>query len=246
MKLGMRSIEYRRWAPLSSPLSVEFPAELLLELGWADSTGILYGSRSGREIRLSALNTRTDEEQGKVGVFVSRIRGEVFLTDGDLAFLNRERVDLALVVVGRRAGFFVREADGSIQTVRSHDEFLIAREAVPSRLRSRGKPIPRRKWIQAFALAALPSAALALFLEPGAQTSSLEIREIDRQLLISWNPPQNAVLTIEDDGALVSLPVRSDQSSVTYAPRGEEVEVALAGLQSIRASYKSLAANQHK
>ena len=68
-----------------------------------------------------------------MGVFFSRIRGEVFLTETDLAFFNEHQSEVALVVAGDRAGFFVREADGSIQTVRSHEEFSIARPPVCDR-----------------------------------------------------------------------------------------------------------------
>jgi hypothetical protein len=240
----MRTVEYRRWAPLASPLSVEFPAELLLELGWADSCGILYGSRRGREVRVTALSVPPDEEQEKVGVFASRIRGEVFLTEGDLAFLNDQKAGLALVVTGHRAGFFVREAGGSIQTVRSHEEFWVSETGVsvapPAAPVQPHPAIPgRRKRVRAgrisratLPLLALPvvglAAALAVFPQHAPQApQSIEVHQTDRQLQISWEPAQNAVLTIDDGGARISIPVHADQSTATYAMQGPEVEVSL-------------------
>ncbi len=239
----MRSIEYLRWEPSKSPFSIELPADLLLQLGWSDSCGVLFGSRRGREVRIASLDTRTDEEQEKVGVFVSRIRGEVFLTESDLAFLNRARLDLALVVAGRRAGFFVREPDGSIQTVRSHEEFPLAGEE-RHMLRWPAAAL-RRKWVPAkwvpagaVALAGLPLMALAMFPQRAVRThGSLEVRELEHQLRISWAPPQNAVLRIDDGGGTIAIPVSPGQSSVTYAPRSREVEVTLTGLRSISATY---------
>jgi hypothetical protein len=234
----MQTIEYRRWAPSASPLSVEFPSELLSGLGWAESSGSLYGSHRGREIHVSAISERQDEEQEKVGVFISRIRGEVFLTESDLAFLNEQRAGLALVVAGDRAGFFVREPGGSIQTVRSHEEF-----SVPQADENPGSTTEMtvgRGWISAptvakwalpvlvFAMVAL--AALAV-LPPGAQAPrSIAVHEVEHQLRISWEPAQNAVLTVYDGAGRMSIPVYTNQSTATYAMRGPEVDVSLLSL----------------
>jgi hypothetical protein len=241
----MRSIEYLGWEPSKSPLSIELLADLLLQLGWSDSRGILYGSRKGREVRIASLDTRQDEEQEKVGVFVSRIRGEVFLTESDLAFLNRARLDLALVVAGRRAGFFVREPGGSIQTVHSHEEFSAAKEPAPAPAPTKESADSKRgrKWVPVVAFAGLPLAAFAVLPQRAAQAPpSIEIRQLGgseagAQLLISWMPAENAVLRIDDGGALVSIPVHSDQSTVTYAARGGPVEVTLESLRNISAHY---------
>lgn len=243
----MRSIEYRRWDPLASPLCVEFPAELLLDLGWAEAAGILYGSRRGREVRVTALETRVDEEQEKIGVFVSRIRGEVFLTEADLALLKQQNADLALVVAGKRAGFFVRESDGSIQTVRSHEEFLVPQSnstAAVAPVSAPPRPAPGKarkcvpaRWVQksAVVVAGLLLVAAAVFPQHpfpqrGAPPSSIDLYETDRQLRISWKPAQNAVLTIDDSGGHISIPVYADQTNVTYARRGPEVEVSLSSV----------------
>ena len=263
--IGMRSIEYRRWSPSASPLSVEFPAAALAPLGRAESSGVLYGSRQGRQVRVTALSVRQDEEQEKVGVFVSRIRGEVFLTEADLIFMNRQHADLALVVVGSRAGFFVREANGSIQTVRSLEEFSVIGEAQPATPPPAAKPRPaerkpiarrpttrrpvggKTRWVPAgaVALAGLPLMALAMFPQRSVHPQeSIDVWEAQHQLRISWTPAQNAVLSITDGGATMSIPVGVDQSSVVYVPRSEEVEVKLTGLRSMSTRYKSLAGRQ--
>jgi hypothetical protein len=236
----MRSVEFKIWCPEASPLCVEFPADLVQGLGIAEACGVLYGSRHGHAIRILARHAGPeDEELEKVGVFVSRIRGEVFLTEGDLALFKQHPSEIALVVAGDRAGFFVREADGSIQTVRSHEEFCITRlhadppivPAVPLITTPR-TPRLVLKWTRKWALAGLaslgmvPIAALAVF--PQQPTpSALELRESGGQLRISWKPGRNAVLAIDDGGRRLSIPVYANQSNVTYAPRSSQVEVML-------------------
>jgi hypothetical protein len=231
----MRTVEYRIWCPPGSPFGVEFRADLIRGLGIAETSGVLYGSRHGGEIRIASIKTPRGEEEKKVGVFFSRIRGEVFLTEADLAFFNEHQSEVALVVAGDRAGFFVREAGGSIQTVRSHEEFSVAPlcAAAPKKL------VPALKWPWTFAwtaapawlvmLAVLPIAALAVLPQRSAVAKPLELQvhEIAGQLRISWKPGQNAVLAIDDGGTRLSIPVYANQSSVTYAPRGSEVKVSL-------------------
>lgn len=235
----MQSIEYLRWAPAASPIRVEFRAGLLRGLGLAQMSGILYGTRSGREVRITALRGNPSEQLEKVGVFVSRLRGEVFLTEEDLAFMMEQSATLALVISGDRGGFFVCESNGSIQTVRSHEEFTVTlAPAAPLRTPVKAAPPPRRKWTPAVAMAALPLAALAVMPQRAAQTSGvIEIRDLNHQLHISWQPAQNAVLSITDGGAIVTIPVRADQSTVTYAPRGSAIEVSLTGLNKLVAHY---------
>jgi hypothetical protein len=233
----MRTVEYRIWGPEASPLRVVFPQELLRDLGIVETSGVLRGSRHGRVIRISAQSLETEyEEQEKVGVFVSRIRGEVFLTEADLTFFNKEQGEVALVVAGDRAGFFVREADGSIQTVRSHEEFCIAppAEAAPKKLLLPPKPARTWKWTPAglVTLAALPLAALAMFPQHARPSgkpvpSALEVRETGGQLRISWRPGQNAMLSIDDGGSRFVIPIYSNQSNLTYRPLGSEVAVTL-------------------
>jgi hypothetical protein len=247
----MRTIEYHRWSPQDSPLRVEFQAELLLELGWAEASGILYGSRHGEKIRIAALTTPWDEEPEKVGVYFSRARGEVFLTETDLAFMSEQQAGLALVVVGKRAGFFVREKNGSIQTVRSREEFSTVQTqetAAPNiAIHPRAaRRVYRPRWTWApvglAMLAGLPIAALAVFPQhmehtterPTEQTAGqtaapfeLDVHKAGGQLRISWKPGQSAMLVIEDRDKRLTTPVYADQSNVTYVPQGEQVNVSL-------------------
>jgi hypothetical protein len=176
----------------------------------------------------------------QIGVFVSRIRGEVFLTESDLRFLAEQGSELALVVVGSQAGFFVRESNGSIQTVRSHEEFPVRPASLAIResevaVRPRAIVKKPRRGVPAgvIALGLFPVvalAAVAVFPQRAATPRSIEVHEIDHQLRISWEPAQSAILTIDDAGGRVSIPVYPDQTTVTYVPRGDEIDVGLAGV----------------
>ena len=233
----MRTIEYRRWAPPASRLTVEFPSEVLYHLGLADSVGLMFGSKQRDGVWIRALSAPADEEQEKVGVFVSRIRGEVFLTEADLGFMNQQRADLALVVAGSKAGFFVREADGSIQTVRSHEEFPVASSFPPPLQETTVTLEPaaagKRSWLTArlVPLLLLPLAAVAMLPQhPVAPAPGLEVHEAGGQLRISWNPATVGVLSIRDTDRRVSVPIRKNQSTATYVARGSDVAISLLGV----------------
>jgi proteasome lid subunit RPN8/RPN11 len=102
-----------------------------------------------------------------VGWYHSHTRSEVFLSPQDLAIQDRYfpgRRQIALVVKPEpfgtaRAGFFVREADGSIRTEASYREFVIP---VPGRQRQRPSAEP--------AFAAAPEAAPEVRAAPAAIT----------------------------------------------------------------------------
>lgn len=222
----MPSVTYRRWSPPASPIQVEFPDTLLTNLGRAEASGFLYGVRRGTQARITGLHKPAGEGQEKVGLFFSRIRGEVFLTETNLEQLNRQKKDLAVVVVGRRAGFFVREADGSIQSVGSHEEFSTSRARSLASTRQT-RPLVRRRWLTAgLAGLALPLAALTVSPRREAP-KTLEVHDIGGQLRVSWSPPQEALLIIQDGTRRVSVPVSVEQSTVTYVPREHEIEVNL-------------------
>jgi len=241
----MPSAAYRRWCPPASPIPIEFPDALLSGLGRSETSGFLYGIRRETEARIAALHKPAGEGQEKIGLFFSRIRGEVFLTEENLEQLDRLKLDIALVVAGQRAGFFVRERDGSIQSVRSHEEFSISR----ARLRAsapRKRALPRRRLLAAgFAGLALPLAALTVSPRREAP-KTLEVHDIGGQLRISWSPPQDALLTIQDGARRISLPVSMDQSTITYVPQASEINVNLlsagnaqSGTQGLRYSAPS-------
>jgi len=261
----MVTVQYRRWCPPQSPLRIEFPPELLhdvrlkrvppvraLPLRWIprlnratiQSTGLLFGIRRENEVRV--LATRPDkhpEGLDPVGIFVCRARGEVFLTDDDLANFEKHQVLLALVVAGGQAGFFVREPDGSVQAIRSHEEFKVADAAsrpaageidsaaeMPAPA-SRGWRYFWKKVAASVALLAVPAGALA-YLRPllPSVPLALAIREEAGQLVIGWNSgalTDGGRLEIQDGAERTILMLPADASGATYGRQGDDVEVRL-------------------
>lgn len=217
--------QIRTWAPPKSPLRIEYSSELLREIRLAGATldtfGPLYGVRQGNTVRLTATRGRAGLEP--VGVFASRVRGHVFLTEADLGRFEKADASVALVISGERAGFFVRDQKGSIETVRSYEEFSI-HEA------EKTKPFVKRpRWHWAACLALLP---LFFFLpHKTAPALALELREDAGQLHISWNIPTDAKLTIIDGDHRASVPITRDQTSATYARVTGDVTVQIGSLQ---------------
>jgi hypothetical protein len=245
-------------------LRIEFPPELLHEvrqegaqpvrtfpLRWRpffrrdvkQTSGLLFGVRHEDEVRV--LAARTDEHPDgltPIGTFVCRARGEVFLTDEDLARFEKHQGVLALVVAGDRAGFFVREPDGSVQAIRSHEEFKVADAAsrpVPEEIAAADElpaPAPRRGlvWRRIAACAALlavPAGAFAYLLPRlPSLPIALAVREEAGQLVIGWNAralAQNSRLEIQDGSERTILMLPADTSSATYGLQGRDVEVRL-------------------
>ena len=261
----MVTVQYRRWCPPQSPLRIEFPPELLhhvrlesnepvrgVALRWIprlnrvvnQSSGLLYGLRQGDEVRVLEARAHDGAAPGglePVGTFVCRARGEVFLTDDDLAAFEQHQGALALVVAGGRAGFFVRELDGSVQAIRSHEEFKVAdaasRPSVPS-VAADELPALAPRWSHSWrrlaacaAILAVPAGAFA-YLRPLLQGMpiALTIREEAGQLVMGWNAgtlAESGRLEIHDgaEQAIVLLPPGT--SSATYRPEGRDVEVRL-------------------
>jgi hypothetical protein len=194
--------------------------------GLIDAFGVLYGVRHGETIRLVATRGRAGLDP--LGIFASRVRGHVFLTEEDLERFEKADACVALVTSGDSGGFFVRNAAGSIETVRSYEEFSLTAPAIPV-------PAPRpfvkkRSWHWAASALLLPllyfvphrpPPALALHLEEGAG-----------QLHISWNVPTNAKLTIIDGAHRTSVDITREQSSLTYARRTGDVTVGIGPMQS--------------
>jgi hypothetical protein len=258
----MRSVQYRRWNPPQSPLQIEFPADLLPELqpgaGALENSGILYGLRRGREIRVLTARLEPGEVLESVGVFVSRSRGEVFLTESNLGFFEREGVAVALVIAGDNAGFFVRESDESIQTVRSHEEFPVLNQPTRAEPPAPPKPVtrasnrmPNKAWSVAglIALIMLPMGALA-YLRPVLPQRppaplSLRVQEEGGQLQISqlhirWTSGGHAILEIVDGAERTAVTVPPDQSNATYVRRSSEVQISLIHLDGEPARRESV------
>jgi hypothetical protein len=265
----MVTVHYRRWCPPQSPLRIEFPPELLhdirlegaqpprrLPLRWIprlnrvvnQSSGLLFGVRHDDEVRvLTARADQSDSTPGglsPVGTFVCRERGEVFLTDDDLANFESHQGILALVMAGGQAGFFVREPDGSVQAIRSHEEFRVADAASRPSVETSAAaelPAPPRGWWQVrlawkrvaacAAFLAVPAGAFA-YLRPllPHMPIALAIREEAGQLVIAWNAgslAEGSRLEIQDGSERTILMLPANASSATYGLQGDDVEVRL-------------------
>lgn len=207
----------RVWAPPKSPLHIEYSTALLREVGsLIDAFGVLYGVRHGNTIRLVATRGRAGLQP--VGIFASRVRGHVFLTEADLERFEKAEASVALVISGENAGFFVRDASGSIQTVRSYQEFSLTVKPV----------VKKQNWYWA-ALLLLP---LLFFIPHKTQPAlALNLREDAGQLHIAWNVPTDAKLTIIDGAHRTSVAITREQSGATYARRTGDVTVQIGSLQ---------------
>jgi hypothetical protein len=216
----------RTWAPPESPLQIEYAPALLREIRIAgagiDAFGILYGVRHGQTIRLVATRGRAGLDP--LGVFASRVRGEVFLTEEDLERFERADACVALVISGENGGFFVRDAEGSIETVRSYEEFQLNGPIV-----SRPDPRAKPRWPWA-ALAALVLIPMILY-RPRHPQLALALRESEGQVRISWNVPTSATLTILDGAEKTSIPITPEQLSATYARRSGDVTIGIGAVQ---------------
>lgn len=222
------SRRFTLWAPSQAAVKIEFTDEVLREAARSERS-VLYGTRTGERLRIAALRPQSGMEL--LGTAASRPRGEVFMTESDLELLERASGSVALVVAGNRAGFFVYEPDGTIQTIKSYQEFTLAAPA----------PKPRRferKW---FALAF----AAALLAIPGLVKPEppigLAVREDSGQLRISWNPASAPTRLEINDGAQRDwIPVTPGLASATYVSATGDVTVRLiAGKRSETAHFVS-------
>jgi hypothetical protein len=220
-----RNTALRVWAPIKSPVRIEYareiPRDLVRDLArhddQPDMTGVLYGHRVARCIRV--ISTVQLEGLHPVGVFSARARGDVFLTEDDLARLEAlHSVDaIALVIAGNMGGFFVREPGGAMQTIKSYQEF-------PVRKILRRKPPQIREWL---ALAAATVVAIALFAWP---TNPIEIRTESNALRIRLHRAavtDGARIQIVDGAERRSIPITRGLSSIVYAPLTHDVRITV-------------------
>ncbi len=208
-------------------MRIEYSPALLQEVqtasGSIDAFGVLYGVRNGETIRLVSTKGRSGLDP--VGVFGSRVRGKVFLTEDDLERFERSAASVAMVICGESGGFFVRDAAGAIETVRSYQEFPLAGPKVASQI-----SVARPKWSWSWCLALMP---LLIFALPRTNHPRLAVslREDSGQLSVSWNIPVDATLTILDGGQRTSAAIRPGMSAMTYARRSGDVTVSIGAAQ---------------
>jgi hypothetical protein len=212
----------RSWSPPESPFRIEYSPALLREVRIAgagtDSFGVLYGVRHGQTIRLVATRGRAGLDP--LGIFASRVRGQVFLTEEDLERFDKAEACVALVLSAENGGFFVRDADGSIETVRSYEEFYID-----------GRPVAvirKRNWRWALSLALLP--LLYFIPRPQPPPIAMSLSEEAGQLRITLTAPTAETLTILDGAEKTSLAM-TGQSTITYARRSGDVTVKIGATQ---------------
>jgi hypothetical protein len=213
------------WAPPESPFRIEYSPDLLREVrissGGVDAFGVLYGVRHDKTVRLIATRGRAGLEP--IGVFASRVRGQVFLTEEDLERFDKAEACVAMVISGETGGFFVRDAEGSIETVRSYQEFSIYGPIAVA-----PKVVTKRRWLWA---ACLPLVVLPLFYRPNHPQLALKVRETAGQLRISWNIPTTETLTILDGGERTYVSIRPGESTATYARRTSDVTIGIGTTQ---------------
>jgi len=208
----------RTWHPPESPWRIDFPEDLPPRLH-PGTAGLLHGHIDGSTIQIAPSGG------DPVGIYISRRRGEVFLTDSDIARFEQSGAAAALVVAGEKAGFFVRSSDGSLQSIRSFEEF-----SVPP-AHSRGvRIVARSKGIFAAALllTILPVAGIGYLAQRRpVPPAGLTVREKGGQLLISWRPGHPALLEISDSGQITTFRFPADRCAATYIRRGADVRVKL-------------------
>jgi hypothetical protein len=189
-----------------------------------------------------------------VGIYATRWRGEVFLTEEDL--LRLETLDaesgssagIALVIAGGQGGFFVRELDSSMQTIKSYQEVPIrppseensgsAKRATPvNRAGQRTSTEPMRQVKPAKQLN--PRLAVAIAVVAGILTGCallprsappFTVQDQDGQLRIvlsatAHNP--GARLRIVDGDERRSIPISPSLTSVVYAPLTPNVHISI-------------------
>jgi len=246
----MHSVQYQCWAPKQSPVRIEFRAGLLDDVSRAStsgqSRGLLYGVRQGADVRILEAESGSSQPKDsgldqfeKIGIFICRERGEVFLTEPDLKWFEQHEAKIALVIAGARAGFFVHQADGSIQTVCSHEEFSLATTVASAAGEARDFPAARTMksrarstagFITTLAVLAVPIATLAYLRPPSTPPAQLQLRGQGELAIVSWNPRATAhggQLEIFDGGKKTVMGVLPGQSSLTYAPHSVAIEVQL-------------------
>jgi hypothetical protein len=177
---------------------------------------LLYGRVEGTTLRLAG--SEDAEGQEAVGVYFLRNRGEIFLTESNVAAFEARSPTAALVIAGNRAGFFVRDSDGALQSIRSYEELTVPR------LGSNRSRLPMVAGIVVAGV--LPLVALACL--HSFVNTGLSVRSDGSRLRISWKPGSRGELKISEGGVQTSISVSPGQSSTIYLRRGTaDVKVVL-------------------
>lgn len=248
------SSQNRVWCPPQSSTRIEYPREILNFLrprkDGEYAAGVLYGTRVGHVVCVASARPMAGLEP--VGIYAARWRGEVFLTEEDL--LHLETLDaesgfaagIALVIAGRQGGFFVRELDGSMQTIKSYQEFPIrppseensesAKRATPvnragQRTCTMGqvKPAKQLNPRMAVAIAVVAGILTGCALLPRT-APPFTVQDKEGQLRIVFSATAHnpgARLRIVDGDERRSIPISPSLTSVVYAPLTPDVHISI-------------------
>jgi hypothetical protein len=214
------------WAPLESSVRIQYERAFVHRLARRqeddDMTGVLYGTRTRNEVQVRSTKPRADLQP--VGVFSARPRGEVFLTEQDLVRL--EALDsssaIGLAIAGCKGGFFVREPDGSMQTIQSYQEFPIDAPA-PTMKRS----LAPRAWIPVGIAAGVSIVVAMTILAWPASAFTIQPQEGQMRITLHRIARSGAWLEITDGADRSSILITPELTSIVYAPRTSDVHVRL-------------------
>jgi len=213
------------WAPSGCPVRIKYSPEVLRQAAQLKN-GFLYGMEERGGFRVTEARGERRDDERALGTFSTRERGEVFMTESDLARMESCGGSIALVVAATNAGFFVHESDGQIQTIKSYQEFPVPQKNSPSP--SERAHAPARGWVRPALLGSLAFASMLLPVR-GAQPLALMVREDSGQLKITWNTARfdDARLEIRDGAERNWIPVPRGLSSATYVPATSDVRIRL-------------------
>jgi hypothetical protein len=258
----MQNPPLRIWSSPQTAVRIEYSADVLREIRLEstndEGSGVLLGTRSGDQVRVLAARRAVDEQDprlaglGQLGIFALRARGQVFLTESDLALLEEARLTdaIALVIAGSKGGFFVREPDGSMQTIKSYREFSLADTGIetqassllidPPKLLIEVSRANRWAWIFVGCIAMIAVAVMARpYLLPllPRPPLGLAVREESGALRITWSPAaaaQHASLEIVDGTERKTVALSASLANTIYVPQTPEVKVFLTAAEGRR------------
>jgi len=143
------------------------------------------------------------------------------MTEEDMERFEKADACVALVLSADTGGFFVRDSSGSMEAVRSYEEFLINGPApVQAPVR-----VVKRRFSWTWSLALIP---LLYFIPRHSPTKLAVIMSEDEgQVRISWNVPVTGNIDILDGEDRTSVRIAPGLSTLTYARHTGDVTVAI-------------------
>ncbi len=196
-----------RWSAAETSISIDYSQELM-EAIRGEAGGALFGIRENKHVTLLAFRAgaidealarshETDPElKGMipVGWFVPHARAAtVSMTAAEEAIFQKffpGRWQVTLVAGAARGGFFIYEPGGSVRREKSYREFELKPLAY-ARGSDKAQKFGTWGWAAALSFVLGAGAAAAFFLffwKPAVPPLGLTVGEVEKQLLICWNP----------------------------------------------------------